>query len=494
LKISIYDADEMQNWLKSFKNYPGRVQRRDIGESVKGCHKPNPKFLVSSHKIAGMTSFNDLNLSKPLLKAVQDLGLENPTPIQEKAFSVIMSGKDAVGIAQTGTGKTFAYLLPILRQHTYSEQRHPRVLIVVPTRELVVQVVAEIEKLSTYMSLRVVGVYGASNINTQKQKVYDGLDILVATPGRLIDLTLSRTLQFSAVKKLVIDEVDEMLNLGFRAQLKQILEVLPAKRQNLMFSATLTEDVELLIEKYFNAPEYIEVITRGTPLEKIIQQAYEVPNFYTKVNLLKWLLKTDESMTRALLFVRNKKVADDLEKEFVEFADEIGIIHSNKSQPQRFNAVKQFQEGTHRMLIATDVISRGLDLKDVTHVINFDMPKDPSLYIHRIGRTGRADKTGIALSFITEKEMDMQEQVEELMAKKIDMLDLPEDVEISDELTTDEIPAVRDKNLKKAKKLVAPTGAFHEKKAKNKKVQLGGKRRQEKQRRKLETSRSKRQR
>jgi len=441
-----------------------------------------------------MTSFNDLNLSKPLFKALQDLGLENPTPIQEKAFSVIMSGKDAVGIAQTGTGKTFAYLIPILRQLTYSEQRHPRVLIVVPTRELVVQVVAEIEKLSKYMSLRVFGVYGASNINTQKQRVYDGLDILVATPGRLIDLTLSRTLQFSAVKKLVIDEVDEMLNLGFRPQLKQILEVLPEKRQNLMFSATLTEDVEAMIEKYFNAPEYIEVITRGTPLEKIIQQAYHVPNFYSKVNLLKWLLVNDASMTKVLLFVKNKKIADDLEKELEEFSDDIGIIHSNKSQPHRFNAVKQFQEGTHRLLIATDVIARGLDLQDVTHVINFDTPKDSSAYIHRIGRTGRADKTGIALSFITEKEREMQEAIEELMGKKIDLLDLPDAVELSEELTSEETPTVRDKNLKKAKKLVTPTGAFHEKKAKNKKEQLGGKRRQEKQRRKLEKSRSMRKR
>ena len=441
-----------------------------------------------------MTSFNDLNLSKPLLKALEELGLHNPTPIQEKAFSVIMSGKDAVGIAQTGTGKTFAYLIPILRQLTYSEQRHPRVLIVVPTRELVVQVVTEIEKLAQYMSLRVFGVYGASNINTQKQKVYDGLDILVATPGRLIDLTLSRTLQFSAVKKLVIDEVDEMLNLGFRPQLKQILEVLPPKRQNLMFSATLTEDVEAMIEKYFNAPEYIEVITRGTPLEKIIQQTYHVPNFYTKVNLLKYLLENDKTMTKVLLFVKNKKIADDLEKELEVFSEDIGIIHSNKSQPHRFNAVKQFQEGVHRVLIATDVIARGLDLKDVTHVINFDTPKDPSAYIHRIGRTGRADSAGIALSFITEKEIEMQEAIEELMDKKIDLLDLPESVEITDELTADEVPVVRDKNLKKAKKIVVTGGAFHEKKAKNKKVQLGGKRRQEKQRRKLETSRSKRKR
>lgn len=439
-----------------------------------------------------MTTFNDLNLSKPLYKAIQDMGLENPTPIQEKAFSIIMSGKDAVGIAQTGTGKTFAYLIPILRQLTYSEQRHPRVLIVVPTRELVVQVINEIEKLSKYMSLRFFGVYGASNINTQKQKVYDGLDILVATPGRLIDLTLSRTLQFSAVKKLVIDEVDEMLNLGFRPQLKQILEVLPPKRQNLMFSATLTEDVEAMIEKHFNTPEYIEVITRGTPLEKIIQQAYSIPNFYSKVNLLKYLISNDKTMTKVLLFVKNKKVADDLEKELEEFSDDIGIIHSNKSQPHRFEAVKQFQQGSYRLLIATDVIARGLDLQDVTHVINFDTPKDPSSYIHRIGRTGRADKAGIALSFITGKEVEMQAAIEELMNKKISMLDLPEDVELTDELTAEETPVLRDKNLKKTKKIAIPTGAFHEKKDKNKKVQLGGKRRQEKQRRKLELSRSKR--
>ena len=439
-----------------------------------------------------MTSFSELNLSKPLLRALEDLGLKNPTPIQEKALSVIMSGRDAVGIAQTGTGKTFAYLIPILRQLTYSEQRHPRILIVVPTRELVVQVVQEIEKLSKYMSLRVYGVYGASNINTQKQKVYDGLDILVATPGRVIDLTLSRTLQFSAIKKLVIDEVDEMLSLGFRPQLVQILEKLPEKRQNLMFSATLTEDVEAIIEKYFNAPEYIEVITRGTPLEKIIQQAYHVPNFYTKVNLLKLLLQTDKTMSRVLLFVKTKKIAEDLESELQDFAHDMGVIHSNKSQPHRFSAVKQFQEGTHRLLIATDVIARGLDFKDVTHVVNFDLAKDPDSYIHRIGRTGRADKAGIALSLITEKELGMQHAIEELMGKTINILDMPAEIEISEELTADEIPVRRDKNLKKTKKTVAPTGAFHEKKAKNKKVQLGGKRRQEKQRRAIEKSRSKR--
>lgn len=428
-----------------------------------------------------MTTFKDLNLTKQLINALNDIGFESPTPIQEKAFPVIMSGKDAVGIAQTGTGKTFAYLLPILRQLTFSEQRQPRVLIVVPTRELVVQVVDEVAKLSTYMQARCVGVYGGGNINIQKQKVYDGVDILVATPGRLIDLTLSRTLQFNSIQKLVIDEVDEMLNLGFRSQLIKILDILPEKRQNLMFSATLNEDVEMMIDNYFYKPEYIELISRGTPLEKIIQQAYHVPNFYTKVNLLEFLLQTEKQFTKVLLFVKNKKIADDIYKELEgEFAEDIGVIHSNKSQPQRFSAVKKFDEGVHRLLIATDVIARGLDLKDVTHVINFDMPsKEASAYIHRIGRTGRADKTGIAISFITKKDAVMQKEIETLMKKKLVILDMPETVEISENLTQDEKPVTRDKS--KSPKVVQYEGggAFHEKKDKNKKVNLGGKRRQE---------------
>jgi ATP-dependent RNA helicase RhlE len=441
-----------------------------------------------------MTAFSELNLSKPLLRALEDLGFEHPTPIQEKALPVVMSGRDVVGIAQTGTGKTFAYLLPLLRQLTYSEQRHPRILILVPTRELVAQLVGEVEKLTAYMSVRVLGVYGASNIASQKQKAYDGQDILVATPGRLMDLILTRTLRVSAVKKVVIDEVDEMLNLGFRAQLTQILDLLPPRRQNLMFSATLNEEVEKVIETYFHSPEYVELITRGTPLEKIIQQAYAVPNFYTKVNLLEYLLEADPSMSRVLLFVKNKKRADELEAELTTLSEVTGVIHSNKSQAHRFESVKKFQEGVLRLLIATDVVARGLDLKDVTHVINFDMPEDPAGYIHRIGRTGRADKTGVALSFVTGREIPLKQAVEQLMGKTIEEWDLPEQVEISEELIREELPVVRDPSLKKIKKLETPTGAFHEKKAKNKKLQLGGKRRQEKQRRALEKSRSKRRR
>lgn len=441
-----------------------------------------------------MPSFTDLELPKALNKALDDIGFKAPTPIQVKSFPIIMSGKDAVGIAQTGTGKTFAYLLPMLKQLSYSEQRQPRVLIVVPTRELVVQVVDEIAKLTKYMSVRCAGVYGASNINKQKQIVHDGLDILVGTPGRIIDLTLSRTLQFNSVKKLIIDEAEEMLNLGFRGQLLKILDSMPARRQNILFSATLNEEVEELIEIFFNTPEYIELISRGTPLEKIIQQAYLIPNFYSKVNLLRFLLEKEDEFSKVLVFVRNKGIAEDLEKELRGFEDEIGVIHSNKSQSNRFKAVQLFQEDKLRILIATDVIARGIDFEKVSHVINFDMPRDPAAYIHRIGRTGRADKAGIALSFITEKEAELQHQIEELMNKKLEIFAIPDEVELTDELTKDEMPVTRDKNLAKAKKLEVPTGAFHEKKAKNRKEQLGGKRYQESQRRTLAKSRSKRKR
>lgn len=436
-------------------------------------------------KISSMKTFTDLNLNKHLIRALDDLGFSTPTPIQEKALPIIMSGRDAVGISQTGTGKTYAYLLPILRLLTFSDQRSPRVLILVPTRELAVQVAEEVRKLTAYLSIRCVAVYGGGNINIQKQQVYDGVDILVGTPGRIIDLTLSRTLQFNTIQKLVIDEVDEMLNLGFRAQLLQILDKLPEKRQNIMFSATINEDVEAMIDNYFVKPEYIELISRGTPLAKIIQQAYNVPNFYTKVNLLEFLLQTDKSMTKALLFVKNKKIADEIYKELEdEFGGDIGVIHSNKTQSNRFNAVKQLNEGSNRLLIATDLIARGLDLQDITHVINFDLTKDANSYIHRIGRTGRADKAGIALSFITKAEQPMQKEIEALMNKKIDMLDLPEAVEISENLTQDEKPVTRDKSLKKLPKVVQHSGgAFHEKKEKNKKVNLGGKRRQEGERR-----------
>lgn len=417
-------------------------------------------------------TFDDLNLNTPLLSALDDLGYTNPTTIQRKVFSVVMSGRDVCGIAQTGTGKTFAYLLPCLRQWKFSKDKNPQVLIIVPTRELVAQVVEAVKALSSYTSLIVTGVYGGANINTQKLEVEKGADVLVATPGRLYDLAVNGAFKTKSIKHLVIDEVDEMLNLGFRTQLKNILDLLPAKRQNLLFSATITEEVEVLIAAYFNNPVRVEAAPTGTPLENIIQTAYEVPNFYTKVNLLELLLATSREMTKVLVFVATKKLADELYEQLEEkFPGTAGVIHSNKEQNHRFNTVKQFQEGNYRFIIATDIVARGIDIAEVTHVINFDMPEVPENYIHRIGRTGRADKMGIAITFITEQEKERQAAVESLMNFTIPITPLPSDLVISSILTEEEKPKVYMKIIQlkvPAKEEVGPS--FHEKSAKNKKV------------------------
>ncbi|MES2892349.1 MAG: DEAD/DEAH box helicase [Bacteroidota bacterium] len=417
-------------------------------------------------------TFDDLNLNTPLLTALDELGYTNPTTIQRKVFPVVMSGRDVCGIAQTGTGKTFAYLLPCLRLWKFSKDKFPQILIVVPTRELVAQVVQTVKDLTPYMSLVVVGVYGGVNINTQRLAVEQKLDVLVATPGRLYDLAMNGAFKTKMIKRLVIDEVDEMLNLGFRTQLKNILDLLPQKRQNLMFSATITKDVEALMDTYFNDPVRVEAAPTGTPLDNINQTVYRVPNFYTKVNLLHLLLTEDATMTKVLVFAATKKLADDLYAQLeAKFPGQAGVIHSNKEQNHRFNTVKQFQEGNYRFIIATDIVARGIDISEVTHVINFDTPDVPENYIHRIGRTGRADKEGIAITFITERELPQMEAIETLMNYQVPIATLPEHLTISEVLTEDEIPKVFMKTIQlrlPKKEDVGP--AFHEKSAKNQKV------------------------
>ncbi len=417
-------------------------------------------------------TFSDLNLSGPLLNALEERGYTNPTTIQHKVFPIVMSGRDVCGIAQTGTGKTFAYLLPLLRLWTFNKDKNPQILIIVPTRELVVQVVESVKELTTYMSVDAVGVYGGVNINTQWTALQKGADVLVATPGRLYDLAVNGAFKTKSIKKLVIDEMDEMLNLGFRTQIKNILDLIPAKRQNLLFSATITDEVEKLMDSYFNNPERVEAAPTGTPLENIEQAYFAVPNFYTKVNLLHLLLSEDETMTKVLVFVATKKLADDLYEQLeAKFPGTAGVIHSNKEQNHRFNTVKQFHDGTYRFIIATDIVARGIDISEVTHVINFDVPEVPENYIHRIGRTGRADKKGIAISFITEKEKPLQEAIETLMKQPITMTGLPENLVISDELTEDEMPKIYMKTIQlKIPKKEESGPAFHEKSAKNQKV------------------------
>ncbi|MBT8317370.1 MAG: DEAD/DEAH box helicase [Lutibacter sp.] len=426
-------------------------------------------------------TFSDLNLNRFLLDALDEMGFSIPTPIQEKAFSVIMSSRDVVGIAQTGTGKTFAYLLPILRQLTFSTQKYPRILIVVPTRELVVQVINDLESLTPYINVRFAGVYGGTNLNKQKQLVYEGQDILVATPGRLLDLALDGILKLKQIQKLVIDEVDEMMNLGFRPQLITLLDLLPKNRQSILFSATLTKEVDGLLDQFFKSPIKIEIASSGSPLDTIEQQAYPVPNFYTKVNFLVHLLKDKKTFTKVLIFVKNKKQANTLFEELeVLLPGETNVIHSNKTQNYRLRSVKNFEMGFYKVLIATDIIARGLDLTDVSHVINFNIPEEPENYMHRIGRTGRAEQKGTAISFFTEEEADYLGEIELLMNTEIDVYDLPESIEISTNMIAEELPKIEPESTGKKKTVTEPSGAaFHEKKEKNKRVNLGGSYRRE---------------
>lgn len=385
-----------------------------------------------------MNTFENLKLKKQLKNAIADLGIEKLTPIQQESYSSILGGSDFVGIAQTGTGKTFAYLLPILQELKFSDQQHPRVLILAPTRELVIQIVKEIEKLTPYLSIRVAGVYGgSSNIKTQKAAVNDGLDIVVGTPRRLYDLVLANVLRLKTIKKLVIDEVDIMLDFGYKTQLKNIFDHLPEKRQNILFSATMTTYVDQLTDDFLINPTKKTISISGTPLDNIDQESYAVPNFYTKANLLNLLLQDKEEYNKVLIFVGTKINADRL-SEILEFESEVSTIHSSKEQNYRTKSIEKFENGTSRILIATDVIARGIDIEKISTVISFDTPFYPENYIHRIGRTGRAEQQGKAILFYSEKESVLKDEIEGLMNYTIPIIELPAELEISRQLTPEE--------------------------------------------------------
>ncbi len=383
-----------------------------------------------------------------------------------------MSGRDVLGIAQTGTGKTLGYLLPCINQWKFTSEHSPQILVLVPTRELVVQVLDVARQLTEGTSAMCVGVFGGVGMVPQAEAVRAGADILIGTPGRLLDLVLDGHVSLRTVKKLVVDEVDEMLEQGFRTQLGRVFDLLPKKRQNLMFSATMTDDIEQLVADYFNGPEKIEAAPTGTPLRNIEQTQYEVPNFNTKLNLLRLLLSDRENMQRALVFVGSIALADKVFEEVeADFGDEIDYIHSARTQSQRFRAVRNFSQGELRILIATDVVARGIDISDVSHVINFDLPDEPEQYIHRIGRTGRADRNGRSIAFVTPMETEKMQEIEALMNMKPTVLELPEGLEISTRLTDFEQPTYKMRNTL-VETDATPGGAFHEKLEKNKKVNV----------------------
>lgn len=413
-------------------------------------------------------AFTDLNISKQILDALAEAGFEEPTPIQREAFPVIRSGKDMIGIARTGTGKTLAYLIPILMKLHYAQGKYPRAIVVVPTRELVVQVCESVELLTEYMDIRCVGIYGGTNIRTQQNAVYEGVDLLVATPGRFMDIYMNGMLRTPLVKTVVVDEADRLMDLGFMPQLRSILEVIPEKHQTLLFSATFSAAVTALASEFMVAPVKVEVAPQATPVDTVLQLRYDVPNIMTKINLLKLLLADKEEYSRVMVFTESKKNADRITDKLADYwKDELSVIHSNKTQNTRLNALRAFREGRSRIMIASDVAARGIDIQDVSHVVNFDIPALPEEYVHRIGRTARAGKEGVAISLVSPKEEERIEMIEQLIGQKIELQALPERLEISDVLLDEE--KIQTANIIYQKGRPKGGGAFHARSAKNSK-------------------------
>ena len=411
-------------------------------------------------------AFTDLNISKQILDALAEAGFEEP--IQREAFPVIRSGKDMIGIARTGTGKTLAYLIPILMKLHYAQGKYPRAIVIVPTRELVVQVCESVELLTEYMDIRCVGIYGGTNIRTQQNAVYEGVDLLVATPGRFMDIYMNGMLRTPLVKTVVVDEADRLMDLGFMPQLRSILEVIPEKHQTLLFSATFSTAVTALASEFMVAPVKVEVAPQATPVDTVLQLRYDVPNIMTKINLLKLLLADKEEYSRVMVFTESKKNADRITDKLADYwKDELSVIHSNKAQNTRLNALRAFREGRSRIMIASDVAARGIDIQDVSHVVNFDIPALPEEYVHRIGRTARAGKEGVAISLVSPKEEERIEMIEQLIGQKIELQALPERLEISDVLLDEE--KIQTANIIYQKGRPKGGGAFHARSAKNSK-------------------------
>ena len=409
--------------------------------------------------------FKELSLPKQYLNALSDLGFEQATPIQIKAVPAIRSGQHVIGIAQTGTGKTAAYVLPILQNLSYAKGDWIRAIILVPTKELVVQVNEQISQLAKYTDLRYTGIYGGVGRKAQVQKIEEGIDILVATPRRLLELYEKDNIQLSKLEILVLDEADKMLDMGFRPQINLILDILPRKKQNLLFSATFSERVEELSWDFMDFPTKIEITPEATPVETVEQFRYFTPNLRTKLNLLGDLLKDEESFHRIIVFTRTKKNANQIFEHLQkQTSGDIRLIHSNKSQNARINSFNAFKEGNVRILVATDVMARGIDIDEVSHVINFDVPIVHEDYVHRIGRTGRAFKTGCAITFSTKSEKYHIQKIEDKIRMKIPFVSIPEHIEVPETPFEENQAMEREIDRQKRKEDPNYQGAFHEKK------------------------------
>jgi len=411
-------------------------------------------------------TFEEFNLNRQILNAVADAGFTVATPIQEKAIAPVLSGQDIFGIAETGTGKTAAYVLPILMQLKYAQGDAPRALVLAPTRELAMQIAEHVKIFSKYTDLRSVVVFGGIGPKTQIEQIKAGVDIIIATPGRFLDIYLAGHINTQYLKFLVLDEADKMMDMGFIGSIHRILEVVPRRRQNLLFSATMSELVHKIAGDFLKNPTIIEVGEQATPAQTVTQVLYEVPNFKTKINLLQHLLKNDVDFKRLMIFCKTKTVADNIHS-FIERrfgADAVRVIHANKGQNTRINSIAAFKEGNLRVLVATDVASRGIDVAEVSHVINFDVPIIIEDYVHRIGRTGRAYAKGDALTFCTEAEKYYIKKIEKLMRQTIPVVPLPAEVFVEETPYEERQYIAREVDNQKRKDDPDFKGAFHEKK------------------------------
>ncbi|WP_199121201.1 DEAD/DEAH box helicase [Pedobacter sp. ASV28] len=412
--------------------------------------------------------FEEFSLNRQILNAVAEAGFTDATPIQEKAIGPVLSGQDLFGIAQTGTGKTAAYVLPMLMKLKYAQGEYPRALILVPTRELALQIEEQVKLFSIYTDLRTVVIFGGIGPKTQKEKIKEGLDILVATPGRFLDLYLTGDINTRSLQFLVMDEADKMMDMGFIGSIHRILEVVPRKRQNLLFSATMSDLVQKIAGDFLKNPLTIEVAAQATPAQTVTQILYAVPNFKTKINLLQTLLKDDEQYKRLIIFCKTKTVADNIFsfilRRFGE--DAVRVIHANKGQNTRINSINSFKEGQVRVLVATDIASRGIDVSEVSHVINFDVPIIIEDYVHRIGRTGRAYNEGTAITFYTESEKYYINKIEKLIRQQIPEEPLPANVFVEETPYDERQAMAREIDAQKRKEDPDFKGAFHEKKNK----------------------------
>ncbi|MBX2840795.1 MAG: DEAD/DEAH box helicase [Flammeovirgaceae bacterium] len=414
-------------------------------------------------------TFSDFKFNKQLLNAIEDMGFSKPSPIQEKAIPRILAGQDLFGIAQTGTGKTAAFVLPILMKIKYAQGNDPRALILAPTRELVIQIDREIHELAKYTDLRHVCVYGGIGPKTQIEEIQKGVDILVGTPGRMMDIYLKGELIFKHLQVMVLDEADRMMDMGFMPQIRKFLEIIPRKRQNLLFSATLPDKVVTLSEEFLEFPERIEVTPQATPAKLVEQKLYYVPNFLTKINLVGELLKNEEIFSRVIIFTKSKENADNIYKFLSRKGKgETKVLHANKGQNSRINAIDSFKDGTVRTLVATDVASRGIDVSSVTHVINFDVPIIYEDYVHRIGRTGRANNTGIALTLCNPAEKYHIEKIQKVIRMQIPVEGLPSDLEILPTPVEERQKINKEIDHQKRRENPDFKGAFHEKKVRKK--------------------------